>query len=108
MRSALYLAPLCVPLTAFALASCAKSPPPPATGVVPVAMSAPATAQPTGIATAHAVDLSAIDHSVKPGDDFFLFANGGWYAKAEIPPDRSGAGVWLRLSQQIEDRTKAL
>ena len=39
------------------------------------------------------VDLSARDTSVKPGDDFDRFANGGWFAKTEIPADQASAGV---------------
>ncbi len=39
-------------------------------------------------ASGHSIDLAAMDRSVKPGDDFFLYANGAWYAKAEIPADR--------------------
>jgi putative endopeptidase len=49
-----------------------------------------------------------MDPGVKPGADFFLFANGGWYTKAEIPADRAATGVWLRLTEEIEKRTTAL
>jgi putative endopeptidase len=37
----------------------------------------------------HGLDLSSIDRTVKPGDDFFRYANGGWIKSTEIPPDRS-------------------
>ncbi len=40
-----------------------------------------------GIAT------QAIDRSVKPGDDFYGYANGAWIKSAEIPPDRGSVGV---------------
>lgn len=39
------------------------------------------------------VDLSARDTSVKPGDDFDKYANGGWFARTEIPADQASAGV---------------
>ncbi|MFN7030470.1 MAG: M13 family metallopeptidase [Sphingopyxis sp.] len=39
------------------------------------------------------VDLSARDPSVKPGDDFDKYANGGWFARTEIPADQASAGV---------------
>jgi predicted metalloendopeptidase len=29
-----------------------------------------------------------MDRSVKPGDDFYRYANGDWLKRAEIPPDR--------------------
>ena len=32
------------------------------------------------------VDLSARKESVKPGDDFFAYANGTWLASTPIPP----------------------
>ncbi|MFC0104054.1 M13 family metallopeptidase [Sphingopyxis terrae] len=39
------------------------------------------------------VDLGARDMSVKPGDDFDKYANGGWFARTEIPADQASAGV---------------
>jgi endothelin-converting enzyme/putative endopeptidase len=38
-----------------------------------------------------------IDQSVKPGDDFFLFANGAWIKQTEIPPDRGGVSGFTAL-----------
>ena len=40
-------------------------------------------------ATPHGLDLAGMDPKVKPGDDFFNYANGTWLAKTEIPADRS-------------------
>ncbi len=45
---------------------------------------------------------------MKPGTDFFLYANGAWYAKAEIPPDRGTTGVGLRLTEEVVKRTSDL
>lgn len=39
------------------------------------------------------VDLDARDAKVKPGDDFDLYANGGWFARTDIPADQASAGV---------------
>ncbi|MBL0916728.1 MAG: peptidase M13, partial [Sphingopyxis sp.] len=39
------------------------------------------------------VDLNARDTGVKPGDDFDKYANGGWFARTEIPSDQASAGV---------------
>lgn len=39
------------------------------------------------------VDLGARDPNVKPGDDFDKYANGGWFARTEIPSDQASAGV---------------
>ncbi|HET9800582.1 MAG TPA: hypothetical protein VFP82_02760, partial [Chthoniobacterales bacterium] len=35
------------------------------------------------------IDQSNFDTSVKPSDDFFLYANGGWIKRTEIPPDQT-------------------
>ena len=43
------------------------------------------------------VDLTAMDHSVKPGDDFFMFVNGNWMKTTEIPPERSSIGAFQLL-----------
>ena len=50
------------------------------------------TAEPHGIAVAN------MDRSVKPGDDFYLYANGDWIKRAVIPPDRAGVDVDHRLT----------
>ncbi len=54
------------------------------------------------------VDLSYIDKSVKPGDDFFVYGNGGWLKTATIPGDRSSSGVNLELDLQNEARLKTI
>jgi putative endopeptidase len=54
------------------------------------------------------VDLSYIDKSVKPGDDFFAYANGNWVKHDTIPADRTYSGVNLELDLQNEARLKGL
>jgi putative endopeptidase len=54
------------------------------------------------------VDLTGMDKSVKPGDDFFDYANGAWYKKAVIPPDRTATGSFLNLSILSEQRMTAI
>ena len=54
------------------------------------------------------VDLSSMDSKIKPGDDFFLYANGNWLNKVEIPADRVGTGSFLDLQILSEQRMKAL
>ena len=46
------------------------------------------------------IDLKGMDPSVKPGDDFFTYANGGWIAANPIPADQSSWGVDQVLHQQ--------
>src|ERR1700691_2523952 len=36
----------------------------------------------------HGIVVANMDRSVKPGDDFYRYANGDWLKRTEIPPDR--------------------
>jgi putative endopeptidase len=42
-------------------------------------------------------DLSGMDRSVKPGDDFARFAGGEWMKRTQIPPDRARYGAFDAL-----------
>ena len=53
-------------------------------------------------------DLSGMDTSVKPGEDFYKFANGAWDAKTAIPSDRTRYGNFDKLAELSEARTKAI
>src|ERR1700740_3857476 len=37
-------------------------------------------------------DKSGMDPTVKPGDDFFMYANGKWIKNTKIPPSETGWG----------------
>ncbi|HXM00846.1 MAG TPA: M13 family metallopeptidase [Rhizomicrobium sp.] len=54
------------------------------------------------------VALSYMDKSVRPGDDFFLYANGSWMKTDVIPADRSYSGVNLELDKANEARLKSI
>ncbi|EGF89412.1 peptidase family M13 family protein [Asticcacaulis biprosthecium C19] len=65
----------------------------------------------TGVALAepvHDVDLVGIDASVKPGDDFYRYANGTWITSAEIPADRSSYGPSAVLVEKTSEQVRAL
>jgi putative endopeptidase len=51
-------------------------------------------------------DESGMDNSVAPADDFYLFANGKWAAKTEIPADKSNYGMFTALDDLSKDRVK--
>ena len=53
-------------------------------------------------------DTAAMDKSVKPGDDFFQYANGTWYKTAEIPPDRASTGSFQNLRILSEKRMQEI
>ena len=52
------------------------------------------------------VDLNAMDHTIKPGDDFFSFVNGNWVKATAIPPERSSIGAFQLLRILSEKRMK--
>jgi putative endopeptidase len=83
-----------------------------------LAQTAPVTAAATAGATDAALasprygtwgfDMSGMDRSVKPGDDFFRYANGKWADRTEIPADRTRYGNFDKLRVLSEDRQHAI
>jgi len=53
-------------------------------------------------------DTAAMDKSVKPGDDYFMYANGNWYKTAQIPPDRASTGSFQNLRILSEKRMQEI
>lgn len=54
------------------------------------------------------IDFSGMDHAIKPGNDFFSYANGTWVAHTQIPADRSSTGPTQDLEALTEQRTAEL
>jgi len=48
------------------------------------------------------VDLGALDRSIRPQDDFYQFANGGWLDRTEIPDIYSGYTVYHEVRERAE------
>ena len=71
-------------------------------GAGPIAckMGAPEASIATG--TGAGIDAAAMDKSVKPGDDFYNYANGSWMKSTEIPADRSSIGGFYIADQKTE------
>jgi endothelin-converting enzyme/putative endopeptidase len=53
-------------------------------------------------------DSSAMDSSVKPGDDFWDYVNGSWDKRTQIAPDRASAGPFVTLSDGAERDVRAI
>jgi predicted metalloendopeptidase len=49
-----------------------------------------------------------MDRAVRPGDDFFAFANGTWVKKTPIPADRSSYGIDTQVEEVTAQRTADL
>jgi endothelin-converting enzyme/putative endopeptidase len=58
--------------------------------------------------TTHGVDLSRIDHTVTPGDNFYLYANGDWLKRTTIPADRTAVGTFSVLSDRSNKQVAAI
>jgi predicted metalloendopeptidase len=54
------------------------------------------------------INLAALDKSVKPGDDFYAFANGGWMKSTEIPADRASVGGFYTAFLETEKHNREL
>jgi putative endopeptidase len=76
----------------------------PAPGVH-TAKSGEASAKPSDDSNAKPIDSNNMDPSVKPADNFFLYANGSWIKRTEIPPEYSR---WGSFNQLIEHNNDAL
>jgi len=68
------------------------------------ALTVPATAQ----FGSWGVDLENRDLAIRPGDDFYGYANGHWLETYELPPDKTGFGSFLALHEQAQERVRGL
>ena len=64
--------------------------------------------QNASIPEVHGIAVDNIERSVRPGDDFYRFANGNWIKRVEIPPDRAVMNVWTKLDDLSSQRTADL
>ena len=56
----------------------------------------------------HGINVANMDRSVKPGDNFWLYCNGDWMKRTEIPPDRAGLSVFSMLDNIANKNTADL
>jgi putative endopeptidase len=54
------------------------------------------------------IELDARDLSVKPGDDFFMYASGAWYEGFKIPADKTRYGAFTKLADRSEEQVKGI
>ncbi|HEY0115835.1 MAG TPA: M13 family metallopeptidase, partial [Allosphingosinicella sp.] len=83
-----------------------------------LAGAAPLIAQPAGNAAPAAkqaarygsfgVDLTARDDSVRPGANFWRYANNRWFEANPIPADRTSWGVGSVLGEEVEQQVRAI
>jgi putative endopeptidase len=80
--------------------------------VCAVSVVSPALADTPSLETPHygtwGFDVSGMDPKVKPGDDFFRYANGAYLDRTVIPSDRTRFGNFDVLSVLSEARVRAI
>ncbi len=54
------------------------------------------------------IDTTAMNETVKPGDDFFRYVNGTWMDTFVIPEDRTNYGSFTVLAERSEKQVKAI
>lgn len=67
-------------------------------------MRAAAASQPV----AHGIAVGNMDPGVKPGNNFFQYANGAWIARTTIPADRAGVGLFTTLFDESRRNVAAI
>jgi putative endopeptidase len=53
-------------------------------------------------------DTAGMDRSVRPGNDFYAYANGTWAKNTAIPADKSNYGAFNLLDDLSKERTHAI
>ncbi|MBN8808812.1 MAG: M13 family metallopeptidase [Sphingomonas sp.] len=54
------------------------------------------------------LDVAGQDKSVKPGDDFWTYANGVWSKNTPIPADKTRVGPFATLRDESEDNVRKI
>jgi putative endopeptidase len=97
--------------SALALASCTATSTVEASAQVQTAQPAAvpvAAPAPRATLGSFGFDLTGMDRSVSPGEDFYRFANGAWARSTVIPDDKSNFGMFTLLADLSLERTRAI
>jgi putative endopeptidase len=102
-ESGLYARPIAIFGVSLALAGCMTH--------APTTVSAAAAPEPTtGPAQigAWGLDLTTHDDGVKPGDDFYRYADGHWIDTNQIPADRTTWSSFIELADSAELKVRSI
>src|SRR5271167_817794 len=67
-----------------------------------------AHAQEAPMQNIHGISVANMDRSAIPGDNFYLYCNGDWIKRTELPPDRARISMFSSLADLSDKRTAAL
>lgn len=56
----------------------------------------------------NALNTSFVNTSIKPGDNFFRYANGKWFDTATISPTETGVGSFYDLDKMVRENIKTI
>lgn len=56
----------------------------------------------------HGIAVSSIDMSIRPGDDFYHYANGSWINRTQLPADRVSLGAFNLLVDKSNKRVAGI
>jgi endothelin-converting enzyme/putative endopeptidase len=59
-------------------------------------------------ATTPGIAVSSMESSIRPGDNFYLYANGDWIKRTVLPPDRTSLGVFNVLADRSNERVASI
>jgi len=68
----------------------------------------PASAQDAAKPDTHGINLTNMDKSIKPGDNFYLYCNGDWIKNTPMPADRARLSVFSALDDIANKNTAAI
>lgn len=54
------------------------------------------------------LSLELLDTDVRPGDDFFAYANGSWLDTTEIPADKASYGIGWILHEEAQEHVRTI
>jgi predicted metalloendopeptidase len=74
----------------------------------PLLAARPAAPAKDALPTGPAVNLSYMERTVRPGDDFYQYANGAWLKHTEIPADRGVTSPALPVVDETDKRVADL
>jgi putative endopeptidase len=75
-------------------------------GCAIIAYAAAAVAADKAEIGAYGFDAAGMDKTVKAGNSFYSYANGGWAATTKIPDDKSNYGMFTKLDDLSKQRTR--
>src|SRR5438552_2268526 len=73
-----------------------------------VVLMSPASAQVKSAGTSLGIDVSGMDRSARPQDDFVRFVNGAWVDKTQIPADMSSYSSIVILRDKSQTALKGI